>query len=156
MFTSDAFQRLCHARGALRDIPEQPVSIRTIARDARMSPFHFIRRFQALFGETPHQTRIRFRLDRAKELLALGDRSVTDVCLDVGFTSLGSFSHLFARRVGAPPSVYRRQVRSMMAAPGVLPAALTPGCLTLMGAAFATFEKPGTAVMNDSEAREAS
>ena len=106
-----------------------------------MSPFHFIRQFSALFGDTPHQFRIQARLDRAKELLALGNDSVTDICLDVGFSSLGSFSDLFARRVGMPPSAYRRRARSMVVVPGVVPQELFPGCLTLMGAAFAIFEK---------------
>src|SRR5262245_66635555 len=106
-----------------------------------MSPFHFIRQFEAMFGVTPHQFRIQARVDRAKDLLALSDYSVTDVCMEVGFTSLGSFSDLFARRVGVPPSAYRRQVRSLMAVPGVLPLAITPGCLNLMVRAFATFEK---------------
>lgn len=69
-----------------------------------MSPFRFIRRFHAVFGSTPHQFRIDTRLNRAKVLLAGRDLSVTDVCLEVGFTSLGTFSDLFARRVGAPPS----------------------------------------------------
>ena len=54
------------------------------------------------------------RLDRARNLLALSDDPVTDICMEVGFPSLGSFSALFARRIGAPPSTYRRQVRSMM------------------------------------------
>jgi AraC-like DNA-binding protein len=141
MFSTDGFRRLCNARDALRRTLDAPMSVRAVAKEAGMSPFHFIRRFQALFGETPHQVRIQCRLDRAKQLLALSDRSVTEVCLDVGFTSLGSFSDLFARRVGASPSIYRRQVRSRMSTPGVLPHAMTPGCLTLMGAAFATFEK---------------
>jgi AraC-like DNA-binding protein len=155
MFSSHAFERLCLARDLLREDRDQPLSIRAVAKAAGMSPFHFIRRFQALFGETPHQVRIRSRLDRAKQLLAVSDRSVTEVCLDVGFTSLGSFSDLFARRVGAPPSTYRRQVRSIMPAPGVLPDALMPACLTLMGAAFATFEKPQEAAVKDAGRREA-
>ncbi len=71
-----------------------------------MSPYHFIRVFTALFGETPHQLRTRARVERAKALLALGPRDVTDVCLEVGFSSLGSFNELFARRVGAPPSSF--------------------------------------------------
>lgn len=107
-----------------------------------MSPFHFIRQFQAVFGETPHQYRIQARLDRAKYLLAVTDASVTDVCMDVGFSSLGSFSDWFARRVGSAPSLYRQRVRSEMTTPGVLPETHTPGCLTLMGAAFAISEKP--------------
>jgi AraC-like DNA-binding protein len=109
-----------------------------------MSPFQFIRQFQALFGETPHQFRIRARLEKAKQLLALSDYSVTDVCMEVGFTSLGSFSDLFARRVGSAPSAYRRQIRSSEHLPGKLSEELTPGCLTLMAAAFAIFEKQPT------------
>src|SRR5947207_1057727 len=105
------FQRLCRAGDLLRAARDRPVSIREAAAAAGMSPFHFIRRFRALFGETPHQFLIRARLDRAKRLLASSDRSVTDVCLEVGFTSLGSFSDQFARRVGMAPSAYRRQAR---------------------------------------------
>jgi AraC-like DNA-binding protein len=125
----------------LRETRECPVSIRDIASEAAMSPFHFIRRFHAVFGATPHQFRIDARLDRAKTLLAALDISITDVCLEIGFTSLGSFSSLFAQRVGAPPSVYRRRVRSIVAVPELGSGALTPGCLTLMASAFAISEK---------------
>jgi AraC-like DNA-binding protein len=152
MLTTDAFRRLCRARDLLRETHDHTVPISQVAREAVMSPFHFIRQFQAIFGETPHQFRIRARLDRAKDLLALSDYSVTDVCMEVGFSSLGSFSDLFARRVGASPSHYRRQVRSTMRVPGVLPAERTPGCLTLMGAAFAIFEKQPHALLIDSDA----
>jgi len=61
--------------------------------------------------------------------------------MEVGFSSLGSFSALFARRIGTAPSVYRRRVRSLITVPGTLPPQLIPGCLSLMGAAFATLEK---------------
>ena len=121
----------------LRETQDQPISIRDIAHAADMSPFHFIRQFEAVFGATPHQFRIQTRLDRAKELLALSDYSVTDVCLEVGFSSLGSFSDLFARRVGAPPSIYRRRVRSSVLLPEDWRRSVTPGCLSLMAAAFA-------------------
>jgi AraC-like DNA-binding protein len=141
MLANDAFLRLCRAREMLRDVADRPLTIDEVARDAAMSPFHFIRQFSALFGDTPHQFRIEARLDRAKRLLARGDHSVTDVCMEVGFSSLGSFSDLFSRRVGMPPSAYRRRARSMVAMPGALPKELFPGCLALMGAAFATFEK---------------
>jgi AraC-like DNA-binding protein len=141
MLTRSELTRLCRARDMLRETVEEPLSIRDVAREAAISPFHFIRRFQAVFGETPHQFRIQARLERAKHLLALSDYSVTDVCMEVGFESLGSFSDLFARRVGVAPSVYRRQIRSIVSVPEMLPRALYPGCLTLMGAAFAIFEK---------------
>jgi hypothetical protein len=61
--------------------------------------------------------------------------------MDVGFSSVGSFSDLFSRRVGVPPSAYRRRARTMVSVPGTVPQALFPGCLTLMGQAFAIFEK---------------
>ena len=125
----------------LREVHDRPLSIAEVAREAAMSPFHFIRRFESVFGTTPHQFRIQSRLDRAKHLLALSDYSVTDVCMEVGFSSLGSFSALFARRFGKPPSAYRRQVRSLIAVPGELPRELVPGCLSLMAAAFAILEK---------------
>jgi len=141
MLTRNELIRLCRARDMLRESYDPRLSIREVAKEAAISPFHFIRRFQAVFGETPHQFRIQSRLERAKHLLTLTDYSVTDVCLEVGFESLGSFSDLFARRVGVPPSVYRRQVRSITSVPGTLPPGLTPGCLTLMAAAFAIFEK---------------
>src|SRR5262245_51388985 len=116
-----------------------------------MSPFHFIRQFQAMFGDTPHQFRINARMDRAKDLLALSDYSVTDVCMEIGLTSLGSFSDLFTRRVGVAPSEYRRHVRTLMLVPRALPAVLIPGCLTLMGQAFAVFEKQNTVRLSDSD-----
>ena len=137
MITKVEFRRLCTARDLLRETPDRPLSVREVAREAAMSPFHFIRRFEAVFGATPHQFRIQARLERAKQLLALSDYSVTDVCMEVGSTSLGSFSDLFTRRIGASPSVYRRRVRSLTHVPAELPRALAPGCLTLMSAAFA-------------------
>ena len=151
MITKNAFDRLCRARDRLQEPHDDGLSIDDVARTAGVSPFHFIRRFRALFGETPHQFRMRARLDRAKHLLAVSDYSVTDVCMEVGLTSLGSFSDLFARRVGVSPSVYRRRIRSIRR-PRAVPLERTPGCLTLMGAAFAIFEKQQGAVVKDSEA----
>lgn len=97
----------------------------------QISPFHFIRQFEAVFGTTPHQFRIQSRLDLAKHLLAKGQHSVTDACMEVGFSSLGSFSTLFTRRIGETPSAYRRRVRAIVQVPA-LRADLTPGCFSLM------------------------
>ena len=141
MLTHGALIRLCRARDLLRDVHDQSPSIRDVAREAGMSPYHFIRQFESLFGRTPHQYRIDTRIEYAKRLLALSDYSVTDVCMELGWSSLGSFSDLFTRRVGVAPTVYRRQIRPLVTVPGELPVSLTPGCLTLMGIAFATFEK---------------
>jgi len=127
----EGFRRLCQARDRLRDVRDSSPSIVELARAARISPFHFIRQFDALFGVTPHQYRIQSRLDLAKQLLASGEFSVTDVCMEVGFSSLGSFSTLFAARVGESPSAYRRRVRPMIQVPG-MHRELMPGCLSLM------------------------
>ena len=121
----EGFRRLCQARDLLRELREPSPSIADLARQVQISPFHFIRQFEAVFGVTP--------LDVAKRLLAKGHHSVTDVCMEVGFSSLGSFSALFTRRMGEAPSAYRRRVRAMVQVPGILPADLTPGCLSLMG-----------------------
>jgi AraC-like DNA-binding protein len=128
----EGFRRLCRARDLLREVQDPSPTIDELARAVQISPFHFIRQFEAVFGVTPHQFRIQSRLDLAKELLAKGQHSVTDVCMEVGFSSLGSFSTLFARRVGESPSSYRRRVRAMVQVPGTLPRDLTPGCLSLM------------------------
>jgi AraC-like DNA-binding protein len=132
VLTRDALIRLCRARDLLRDVHDRPLSIRDVARDAGMSPYHFIRQFEALFGTTPHQYRISARMDLAKGLLALSDYSVTDVCMEVGFSSLGSFSTLFLTRVGESPSAYRRRARAVCSVPGMPPLEWFPGCLTLL------------------------
>ncbi|HTR03933.1 MAG TPA: AraC family transcriptional regulator [Thermoanaerobaculia bacterium] len=141
----EVFRRLCRARRALTEIPEETPSVAEVAREARISLFHFIRQFDAVFGSTPHQLRIEARLDRAKRLLAAGELSVTDVCMEVGFSSLGSFSELFTRRIGQSPSAFRRKARAMVSVPGRLPAELFPGCLALMSrlppSAFRSFRE---------------
>jgi len=119
----DGFRRLCRAREVLAELDGPQPTIEALAREIGISPAHFIRQFEALFGVTPHQYRIQVRLDRAKQLLAVQRRAVTAVCMDVGFSSLGSFSTLFSRRFGETPTAYRRRIRA---------ADLVPGCLTLM------------------------
>jgi AraC-like DNA-binding protein len=119
----EGFRRLCHAREQLTQLDGPQPTIEALAREVGISPYHFIRQFEALFGLTPHQYRIQLRLDRAKQLLAANEHSVTAVCMEVGFSSLGSFSTLFSRRFGETPSEYRRRVK---------PADLVPGCLALM------------------------
>ena len=100
----------------------EPLDVPTLARAAKLSPAHFSREFARAFGQTPHQYLLSRRMERAKALLRDGDRSVTDVCLAVGFTSLGSFSTQFRRFVGVSPTVYRDREQ---------PAALArvPACL---------------------------
>jgi AraC-like DNA-binding protein len=129
----EGFRRLCRARDLLLDTRERPLTIHELARDIQISPFHLIRQFEAVFGSTPHQFRQASRLELARQLLASGQHSVTEVCMEVGFSSLGSFSVLFTRRMGETPSAYQRRMRRVFAVPGLVSQHLTPGCLTLMG-----------------------
>jgi transcriptional regulator GlxA family with amidase domain len=102
---------LVRAREIIEAQFARPLDIRTLSAEAGLSQYHFVRAFRQLFHETPHRYLLRMRIQKAKELLALTTMSVTDVCFDVGFESLGSFSATFHRIVGWPPSTYR--ARSM-------------------------------------------
>jgi AraC-like DNA-binding protein len=132
MIHPDLLSRLCHARDLLRDWEDEPLSVNAVARASDLTRFHFIRLFKAIFGETPHQYRSRAQIEKAKHLLILTDSSITDVCMTVGFSSLGSFSTLFSRRVGMSPSEFQRRYRPAALAERQLPASLIPGCLSLM------------------------
>lgn len=85
----------------------QPLDVKALARQAHTSVAHFSRRFKAAYGETPYQYVVSRRIERAQELLRNTDRSVTEICLDVGFQSLGSFSSAFQRITGTSPTAYR-------------------------------------------------
>jgi AraC-like DNA-binding protein len=85
----------------------EPLNVRAVAAVAHISEAHFIRSFRAVFGETPHRYLQRRRVERSMFLLRETDRSVTDICFDVGFTSRGTFSRTFREIVGETPSGYR-------------------------------------------------
>lgn len=85
----------------------EPLDVRAVAAVAHTSPAHFSRTFRAVFGETPHRYLQRRRVERSMFLLRETDRSVTDVCFDIGFGSLGTFSRTFKEIVGETPSGYR-------------------------------------------------
>jgi len=93
----------------------QPLDVAALARTAFMSPAHFSRCFRDAYSETPYSYLMTRRIERAKELLRRGELSVTDVCMAVGWTSLGSFSARFTELVGEPPSSYRDRDHSQMA-----------------------------------------
>ena len=100
-------RHLLRARDAMDRAYAEPLDVRAVAAVAHVSPAHFIRSFRAVFGETPHRYLQRRRVERSMFLLRETHRSVTDVCFDVGFTSLGTFSRLFRTIVGETPSGYR-------------------------------------------------
>jgi transcriptional regulator GlxA family with amidase domain len=105
----DADRRLLRARDAMDRAYAEPLDVPTLARIAHVSEAHFIRTFRATFGETPNRYLQRRRVERAMFLLRSTDRSVTDICMAVGFSSLGTFSRVFRDVVGEPPSAYRRR-----------------------------------------------
>jgi AraC-like DNA-binding protein len=103
----DLNRRLLRARDAMDRAYAEPLDVRAIAAVAHLSAAHFSRCFHAVFGETPHRYLQRRRVERSMLLLRETDRSVTDICLDVGFNSLGTFSRTFRDIVGETPSRYR-------------------------------------------------
>jgi AraC-like DNA-binding protein len=127
LIAPSTFRRLVRARELLVSDAQDALTVRAIAKQLGLSPFHFIRQFAAVYGSTPHQLRTGARLDRAKALLAAG-APVTEVCVEVGFSSLGSFSALFTRWVGAPPTQYRKSVQ----VPRTFGADVVPGCFGLL------------------------
>lgn len=110
---------MLRARDAMDRAYAEPLDIPALARIAHVSGAHFIRTFRATFGETPHRYLQRRRIERAMYLLVQTDQDVTDVCIAVGFSSLGTFSRTFRQIVGDSPSGYRK---------GRTPADAVPSC----------------------------
>ena len=103
----DELARLRRARDFMDHEFARPIGVADVARVALMSSAHFTRRFRAAYGETPHAHLMMRRIERATSLLRIGELSVTEVCLAVGCTSLGSFSARFTQIVGETPTAYR-------------------------------------------------
>jgi AraC-like DNA-binding protein len=93
----------------------QPLDVEALARDAHMSAGHFSREFRRAYGESPYSYLMTRRIERAMALLRRGDLSVTEICFEVGCSSLGTFSTRFTELVGMPPSTYRLQAAGDMA-----------------------------------------
>lgn len=102
-------RRMLRARDAMDRTYAMPLDITKLAGVASVSEAHFIRTFRATFGETPHRYLQRRRVERAMFLLRETERSITDICLDVGFASLGTFSRTFSEIVGDSPTEYRNR-----------------------------------------------
>ena len=117
----DELRRLRRARDRMDREYAQPLDVQALARTALMSPGHFSRRFREAYSETPYSYLMTRRIERAKALLRRGDLSVTDVCMAVGCTSLGSFSARFTELVGETPTAYRARDHGALAS--------VPGCI---------------------------
>jgi AraC-like DNA-binding protein len=113
--TPEELANLAHLRRA-RDLMDReyarPLDVASLAQAALMSTAHFSRQFRATYGETPYSYLMTRRIERAKALLRRGDLSVTEVCLEVGCASLGSFSARFTELVGETPTAYRERDHS--------------------------------------------
>lgn len=112
-------ERLCRARRYIDERYDSPLNLKEISQEACLSRYHFLRLFRDTFETTPHQYLIKKRIEKAKWLLRARSLSVTDICFEVGFESLGSFSSLFRKRVGDAPANYRRREQeSLKKVPG--------------------------------------
>src|SRR2546422_9856391 len=100
---------MLRARDAMARAFAHPLDIPNLAQVAHVSEAHFIRTFRATFGETPHRYLQRRRVERAMFKLSETDRNITDICFEVGFSSLGTFSRTFREIVGVSPSEYRER-----------------------------------------------
>jgi AraC-like DNA-binding protein len=141
----DLNRRLLRARDAMDRAYAEPLDMRAVAAVAHVSEAHFIRTFRSVFGETPHRYLQRRRVERAMFLLRETDRSITDVCFDVGFNSVGTFSRTFREIVAESPSAYRSQHGPMVA----------PNCFQMMAMRPWVAAGRSTQVSNSGEDAEA-
>jgi len=111
------FRRLYQARALIESGYTLLLPLAALARAVGLSKFHLVRTFERVYGRTPHRYLTECRLRQAKSLLRASGLSVTEVCMEVGFSSLGSFSSLFAREVGRPPQAFQRHVRRLFPVP---------------------------------------
>jgi len=123
----EVLERLNRAREFIDLCYALPLNLKEISSHACFSRYHFLRLFRQAFNKTPHQYLVERRIERAKELLSSQDLRVTDICFEVGFESLGSFSSLFHKTVGRPPIAYREQSRERQVARRQI-----PGCFLVM------------------------
>jgi AraC-like DNA-binding protein len=123
----ETLERLGRARAFIDHCYDHPLNLDQISEKACFSRYHFLRLFRRAFNKTPHQYLIERRIEKAKELLTADDLRVTDVCFEVGFQSLGSFSSLFHKWVGHAPATYRERARERELAKRKV-----PGCFLVM------------------------
>jgi AraC-like DNA-binding protein len=133
----DLLRHLRAARDHLDREYARPLDLDELSRVAAISKYHLVRSFEAAYGETPMRYLTRRRVERAQDLLRGANLTVTEICVLVGFTSLGSFSSRFTELVGENPSAYRAKYAE--------PGAQVPGCWLFMrgGAAQSRRSRPG-------------
>jgi AraC-like DNA-binding protein len=116
--TPQQIVRLRLAKDAMDRDWREPLDLDTVAAEAGYSRYHFVRLFRDVYGETPGQYLTRRRIERAQELLRSANLTVTEICMLVGFTSLGTFCTRFKRQVGMTPKEFRDAARTDVPIPG--------------------------------------
>jgi len=122
------FRKVCAGRDYIADNYLNSFDLVNAAKHSHMSPYHFLRTFKKTFGETPNAFLIRLRIEKAKNMLITENLSITEVCENTGYISLGSFSSRFREQVGVSPSSYRRKIWSLSTEAFRYPSQAIPSC----------------------------
>ena len=125
--TNDTYLRIVNAKMYIDENYHEPIDLEQVSKKAFISKFHFHRLFRRIYQKTPHEYITRKRIDKAKELLAK-NKAVTDVCNEVGFESIGSFSILFKKEIGFAPQYYRNMAWKKKQEALQQPKKFIPGC----------------------------
>lgn len=130
---SEIYKRLYKAKEFIDDSYCSPIDLVQISKEASISQFHFLRLFRRVYNKTPHKYLTEKRIDKAKQLLSKNELSVTDICFEIGFQSLGSFSTMFNKHVGYSPSEFRMISERKIFIAASFPEKLIPACFLIMG-----------------------
>lgn len=122
------YKKICSGRDYLQEHYTDSFSLSKVAEYSCMSQYHFSRVFTHVFGEPPNTFVARLRIEKAKTMLITENFSISEICAEVGYSSVGSFSSLFREKVGISPSQYRRKLRSLSNEPHRFPMQSIPLC----------------------------
>jgi len=122
------YKKICLGRDYLQEHYTDSFSLSKVAEYSCMSQYHFSRVFTNVFGESPNTFVARLRIEKAKKMLITENFSISEICAEVGYSSVGSFSSLFREKVGISPSQYRRTLRSLATEPNSFPMQSIPLC----------------------------
>ncbi len=125
---TEVYQRIVSAKIFIDENFDQQLDLDIISRQSCISRFHFHRLFTRIYRKTPHQYLTKKRIDNAKLMLADDDLSVSEICNNVGFESIGSFSILFKRQIGFAPQYYRNLAFAKKQLAKKQPKAFIPHC----------------------------
>ena len=128
-FDRDIYKRVVAAKMYIDDNLHEPMKLEQVSQQACFSPFHFHKLFTRIYKKTPHEYLTQVRIEAARRMLGQKDTSVSQVCLNVGFESLGSFSTMFKKKNGVSPQAYRNTALERLKAADIQPKAFIPHCV---------------------------